>query len=547
MKKSLLLIMLVAFFMVTGCGENVDSDAIIDPPDFFGIDNSEEVPIGENPSIDQDEEEDIIYGDDTIVDSADERGSVTRRSRSHNNEKKLRIVAIRRLPDAVVGLEYSYKGGVIASGGAGGYEVTADDLPEGLSFDSATKTLSGIPAEAGRYNVKYTVTDRDGETASSTSRLTVNEGVDTGVISEEDEGTATTEENTEDLCQQDIEVRTPSRGYDDNGNANVVVKIEGGKAPYVWENLEYRVQLLTEGGIGEDLGWQPIDGEKISVSDSETGEKVFTFHRNAVSWGYSSKSWKNTNSSHSGLDIFTALLRALDAEKREEHIIGYKVEIRFDVSDSCQDSQVYSEPSILIEEVEYEVPTLDKLKIQCDFQDIDHTNGGSHLDIRIKIANKFVAQVQYWLDECSVGDEHKCEDVRRFKKRIEAKRVKELSEYRIDEIQQIWIWKHKKRGGHGASKLDVDLRWCRLFTDDGNNDKDWYAVLDDQLNGDTLNENEVGGTKHWHKNDSTRKAQYSMFFTEFPNIWRPSYTLPEEYKVPESKIDASQDNENINN
>ena len=46
-------------------------------------------------------------------------------------------------------------------------------LPPGLSFDINTRELSGTPTTAGTSAVTYTVTDQDGETASTTFSITI--------------------------------------------------------------------------------------------------------------------------------------------------------------------------------------------------------------------------------------------------------------------------------------------------------------------------------------------------------------------------------------
>ena len=51
------------------------------------------------------------------------------------------------------------------------YRVSA--LPAGLSFDSATRTLAGTPAQATVVEVTYTATDRDGEAAVLSFAITV--------------------------------------------------------------------------------------------------------------------------------------------------------------------------------------------------------------------------------------------------------------------------------------------------------------------------------------------------------------------------------------
>ena len=47
------------------------------------------------------------------------------------------------------------------------------DLPEGLSFDPDTRTLTGTPAEGGEYTMTYTANDEDGDEASFDFTITV--------------------------------------------------------------------------------------------------------------------------------------------------------------------------------------------------------------------------------------------------------------------------------------------------------------------------------------------------------------------------------------
>ena len=63
-----------------------------------------------------------------------------------------------------------------ASGGTGELTYSASALPAGLSFDAATRTLSGTPTAAtdGAVTVVYTVTDEDGTTDTLTFTITVN-------------------------------------------------------------------------------------------------------------------------------------------------------------------------------------------------------------------------------------------------------------------------------------------------------------------------------------------------------------------------------------
>ena len=60
-----------------------------------------------------------------------------------------------------------------AAGGVGGFRYGLSGLPDGLSFDPASRTLSGAPAADGDYSMTYTATDADGATASAAIAVTV--------------------------------------------------------------------------------------------------------------------------------------------------------------------------------------------------------------------------------------------------------------------------------------------------------------------------------------------------------------------------------------
>ena len=68
-----------------------------------------------------------------------------------------------------------------ASGGSGEIVYGTSELPDGLSFDPATRTLSGTPTTAAEaVEVTYTATDGDGATVQLTFSITVNEMLDFG-------------------------------------------------------------------------------------------------------------------------------------------------------------------------------------------------------------------------------------------------------------------------------------------------------------------------------------------------------------------------------
>ncbi|WP_043358433.1 putative Ig domain-containing protein, partial [Belnapia sp. F-4-1] len=51
--------------------------------------------------------------------------------------------------------------------------LTVDTLPDGLDFDTATRTLSGTPTAAGTYQVTVTATDTAGASVSGTFDLII--------------------------------------------------------------------------------------------------------------------------------------------------------------------------------------------------------------------------------------------------------------------------------------------------------------------------------------------------------------------------------------
>ena len=53
-----------------------------------------------------------------------------------------------------------------ATGGNGDLTYTLTPIPQGLSFDPATRTVSGMPVAVGSYDLTYSATDEDGDTAS---------------------------------------------------------------------------------------------------------------------------------------------------------------------------------------------------------------------------------------------------------------------------------------------------------------------------------------------------------------------------------------------
>jgi gliding motility-associated-like protein len=77
------------------------------------------------------------------------------------------------LPDGTEGTVYATQTLPSATGGVGPYTYVASNIPAGLTFNPATRALSGTPTQAGNYAISVTATDSEGRTASNTYALKV--------------------------------------------------------------------------------------------------------------------------------------------------------------------------------------------------------------------------------------------------------------------------------------------------------------------------------------------------------------------------------------
>ncbi|MGX0297065.1 putative Ig domain-containing protein [Staphylococcus epidermidis] len=100
----------------------------------------------------------------------------------------------------------------------GGQAVTnkVEGLPDGVTFDEATNTISGTPSEVGRYDITVTTTDESGNVTETTFTIDVEDTTKPTVESVADQ---TQEVNTE-ITPINIEAT-------DNGGQAVTNKVEG--------------------------------------------------------------------------------------------------------------------------------------------------------------------------------------------------------------------------------------------------------------------------------------------------------------------------------
>ena len=77
------------------------------------------------------------------------------------------------LPDGVTGTSYPTQTIPAAAGGTGPYNYAATGLPPGLSFNTTTREITGIPTQKGNYTIPVTVTDANGNTITANYTLKV--------------------------------------------------------------------------------------------------------------------------------------------------------------------------------------------------------------------------------------------------------------------------------------------------------------------------------------------------------------------------------------
>ncbi len=291
---------------------------------------------------------------------------------------------------------------------------------------------------------------------------------------------------TRDLnpCASPLKIQIDENESGENSLGGVTILGKGGKGNYgFWITLDQSVILYDLDGkemdrkveLDEEGGNSP---EKVNVSKTELNE--------------------------GGYDIDVLSFPKMSG------VAGYRVEGRVVITDKQCDMGIVRHFSIEKKET---IDTLADLKMICDFEDIKHSDtGDSYLEFDIYTKKGAVAQVHYDLTTCN-GREENCEEEeeeeeRQFKK-IESSNVN-LASIDLNEITNIRYKVHKKRkktsfwrvvgaiatAGISASvstktadkkKLDVDVQWCRFYTDN------WFAIWDDQKHGNVLNDNEVGG------------------------------------------------------
>ena len=160
----------------------------------------------------------------------------------------LTITTTSPLPAATVGVAYSQKLPVVASGGTAPYtwSITGGAVP-GLTFDPSSLTLSGTPSTAGAFNLTIQAADSTNLTATRSLSLTVN-GASLSI--------------------------TTSRQLPDarlNEPYSQTIVAAGGRPPYRWSSSGLPAGLTINSTTGQISGTPTAAGNfgiAITVSDS---------------------------------------------------------------------------------------------------------------------------------------------------------------------------------------------------------------------------------------------------------------------------------------
>ncbi|MFV8748407.1 putative Ig domain-containing protein, partial [Staphylococcus epidermidis] len=133
-----------------------------------------------------------------------------------------------------------------------------DGLPDGVTFDEATNTISGTPNEVGRYDITVTTTDESGNATETTFTIDVED---------------TTKPTVEDIADQTQEVNTEITPItiesEDNSGQAVTNKVEG-----LPDGVTFDEATNTISGTPNEVGRYDI---KVTTTDESGNATETTF------------------------------------------------------------------------------------------------------------------------------------------------------------------------------------------------------------------------------------------------------------------------------
>ena len=138
-----------------------------------------------------------------------------------------------------------------AAGGAGGFRYSLSPaLPEGLSFDPATRALTGAPAAGGQYSMTYTAVDADGARADWSFTIEILRAAEAQEQQPPDKPEEPRVERLRTSTAGETGLTVTWTAPDDNGSPII----------------EYQVRYQEQGG-----GWNSLDISTADTSVEITG------------------------------------------------------------------------------------------------------------------------------------------------------------------------------------------------------------------------------------------------------------------------------------
>ncbi|WP_240627048.1 putative Ig domain-containing protein, partial [Staphylococcus epidermidis] len=133
-----------------------------------------------------------------------------------------------------------------------------EGLPDGVTFDEATNTISGTPSEVGRYDITVTTTDESGNVTETTFTIDVED---------------TTKPTVEDIVDQTQEVNTEITPIKieatDNSGQAVTNKVEG-----LPDGVTFDEATNTISGTPSEVGSYDIT---VTTTDESGNSETTTF------------------------------------------------------------------------------------------------------------------------------------------------------------------------------------------------------------------------------------------------------------------------------
>ena len=160
-----------------------------------------------------------------------------------------------------------------ATGGTLPYQYSVTALPAGLSFVQSTRTITGIPTEAGTKDVTYTVTDSRSASASDDFTITVTES-QTEPQSETGDGDGN-DVNTQDPPELTLGDTTGLSATVGELFTHRLPAASGGTIPYLYSVTSLPDGLMFTRGTQTIAGSPTVKGTTVitySVTDGNNGE-----------------------------------------------------------------------------------------------------------------------------------------------------------------------------------------------------------------------------------------------------------------------------------